>query len=114
MNVALPLVQAGLLGEAIDNGPALVFVADEDMRYVAVNHAACEALGYTREELLGLRLSDVEPDADGDFADLVASGMAGGRTTLLRKDGSPVEVEFRASRTTVAQLTFYAVVAFAD
>src|SRR5438445_13058454 len=36
------LIQSGLLGEAVDGGPALVFVADEHMRYVAVTRKACE------------------------------------------------------------------------
>ena len=58
-NVAQPLVQAGLLGEAIDRGPMLVLVADEEMRYVAANQLACDVLGYTRDELLGLRTTDV-------------------------------------------------------
>ena len=55
MSVAEPLVQAGLLGEAIDRAPDAVLVADESMRYLAVNQAACRLLGYTREELLALR-----------------------------------------------------------
>ncbi|MEX2212277.1 MAG: PAS domain-containing protein [Gaiellaceae bacterium] len=112
MNVAQPLVQASLLGEAIDPGPALVFVADEEMRYVAVNQAACEALGYTREELLGLRVVDVAPDGEDDYSAMVSAGSASGRAELLRKDGSVLEIDYRASRTTAAQMTFYVSVAF--
>ena len=52
MGVSEPLIQTSLLGEAIENGPVAVFVADEHGRYVAVNRAACQLLGYTREELL--------------------------------------------------------------
>ena len=48
-NVAQPLVQASLIGEAIDAGPVLVFVFDEDGRYVAANQEACDALGYARK-----------------------------------------------------------------
>src|SRR6266508_2730132 len=81
MNVAQPLVQASLLGEAIDAGPALVFVADEDMQYVAVNETACAELGYEREELLALRVTDVAASADAPeaYARMVASGEAAGR-----------------------------------
>ena len=113
MNVAQPLVQAGLLGEAIDAGPALVFVADEDMRYVAVNETACALLGYEREELLELRVTDVAraEGTPGDYARMVASGGASGRTAIYRKDGSALEIEFRASKVTVAQMTFYVSVA---
>ena len=113
MNVAQPLVQAGLLGEAIDAGPALVFVADDDMRYVAVNQTACEALGSEREELLELRVTDVAryEEAPQEFAEMVAAGEASGRATVVRKDGSELEIEYRASRVTVAQMTFYVSIA---
>jgi PAS domain S-box-containing protein len=114
MNVAQPLVQAGLLGEAIDSGPALVFVADEDMRYVAVNEAACAALGYGREELLGMLVTDVarRDDASDEYARMVAGGGAAGRSELVRRDGSTLTIEYRASRVTVAQMTLYVSVGF--
>jgi PAS domain S-box-containing protein len=114
MNVAQPLVQASLLGEAIDAGPALVFVADEEMRYVAVNETACATLGYGREELLGMCVADVavSDDTSEQYARMVAEGALSGRSTLRRKDGSTVEIEFRAAEVTVAQLTFYVSIAF--
>ena len=55
------LIQVGLLGEAIDRGPVGVLVADENMRYIAANQFACVLLGYTRAELLELRVTDVAP-----------------------------------------------------
>jgi PAS domain S-box-containing protein len=112
MNVAQPLVQASLLGEAIDAGPALVLVADEEMNYVAVNETACEALGYEREELLAMRVTDIAGSANAaeSFARLVADGEAAGQGRVVRKDGSVLEIEYRASSVTVAQLTFYVVV----
>ena len=114
LNGAQPLVQAGLLGEAIDAGPALVFVADEEMRFLAVNEAACSALGYGREELLGLRVSDVAvgPSVEEDYAAMVATGEAVGRSELICSDGSRLTVDYRASRVTVAQLTMYVSVGF--
>ena len=63
MTAAEALIQTALLGEAVDGGPALVFVADEDMRYIAVNEFACRTLGYTRDELLELRVSKVAREA---------------------------------------------------
>src|SRR5215210_5299411 len=105
LNAAQPLVQAGLLGEAIDAGPALVFIADEDMRFLAV----CYALGYDREELLDMRVSDivVGPDVVEEFGRMVAAGGAAGRSRLLCRDGSALEIDFRASQVTVAHTTLY-------
>jgi PAS domain-containing protein len=45
MPAAEVLIQTALLVEAVEAGPALVFVADEQMRYIAVNQFACQALG---------------------------------------------------------------------
>jgi PAS domain S-box-containing protein len=109
LNAAQPLIQAGLLGEAIDAGPALVFIADEDMRFLAVSYAVCDALGYDREQLLGMRVPDIVagPTVADDFAQMVADGEAGGRSELVCADGSTVVIEYRASRVTVAHTTLY-------
>src|SRR4051795_12247547 len=56
---ALELLQETLLGEAAATGAAGVFLTGDDLRYVAVNEAACDILGYERDELLALRVSDV-------------------------------------------------------
>jgi len=109
LNAAQPLVQAGLLGEAIDAGPALVFVADEDMRFLAVNHAACDALGYDREQLLGMRVSDIVADvqAEEEYARMVAAGQAAGRSTLRCRDGGQRIIEYRASQVTLAHMSVF-------
>ena len=109
LNAAQPLIQAGLLGEAIDAGPALVFIADEDMRFLAVSYAVCDALGYDREELLGMRVSDVVlgPAVAEDFGRMVAAGGAAGRSLLRCRDGSALEIDYRASQVTVAHTTLY-------
>ena len=105
--VAEPLIQASLLGEAIDHGLMAVFVADDDLRCIAVNEFACSLLGYSREELLALRLTDVVADGEADGAfDLVGSRPRGGEWRLLRKDGVEVRVAYRACETTVAGMRF--------
>src|SRR4051794_41474817 len=58
------LLQASLLGDAVDAAPIAVYVGDDDFRYLAVNRAACELLGYTRDELIRLRLGDVVTSSD--------------------------------------------------
>jgi PAS domain S-box-containing protein len=108
------LIQTALLGEALEAGPALVFVADEEMRYIAVNHFACEALGYTRDELLALTVAEVarEPEATRQYDELLARGFRHGTATLTRKDGSTVAFLYRATKTTVAGLAFFVSVGF--
>ena len=66
------LVQKSLIGEALEHGPMAIFVADEDGRYLAVNAYACELLGYTRDQLLALRVSEVavNPGAKADFDEM--------------------------------------------
>jgi PAS domain S-box-containing protein len=109
VSVAEPLVQAGLLGEAIDRAPDAVFVADESMQYLAVNQAACTLLGYTREELLSLRTTDVAtyPEASREYDEMIAYGTRAGTGTLRRKDGSQIAVRYRAHETKLAGMTVY-------
>ncbi len=109
MSVAEPLIQASLLGEALDNGPVLVFVADENMRYVAVNARACAELGYTREELLALEVTAVYRDAQAPrmYEAMVAGRVAEGEVELTRKDGSTFSMHYTANETRMAGMPFY-------
>jgi PAS domain S-box-containing protein len=116
MRVAEPFVQTGLLGEAIDLAPAGVLVADEHGKYVAVNRFACEMLGYTRAELLSLRVHDVsaEPDVEAHYDQFLKERRAEGLTKLRSKDGSTFDFRFRAGETTIAGLTYYVSVGFPE
>lgn len=116
VRAAADLIQPGLLGEAVDTGPALVFVADDDGRYVAVNRRACEVLGYEREELLELRVTDVAVAADAPdlYRALRRRGEAAGTTLLRGKDGSLHAYAYRATETTTAGMPFWVSVGFVD
>jgi PAS domain S-box-containing protein len=107
--VSEPLIQASLLGEAIEHGPAAVFLADEHGAYVAVNQAACSMLGYTREELLGLRVADVDRsrEANEEPSELRQPGTSTGTSTLTCKDGSTVEFAYVGGITRVAGMPLY-------
>ena len=109
MGVSEPLIQTSLLGEAIENGPVVVLVADEYGRYVAVNQAACALLGYSREELLSLRATDVacHDEAPADWAELELHGTLSGVAQVMRKDGSCVEFAYVAGATVVAGMPVY-------
>ena len=107
--VAHELVQKSLVGEALENGPVAIFVADEDGRYLAVNSYACELLGYTREELLDLNVTTVavNPEAAEDYDEMQRRGSTAGLTTLRSKDGTELPMCYRAARTTVGGMPLY-------
>ena len=116
MSVAEPLVQAGLLGEAIDRAPDAVLVADESMRYLAVNQAACRLLGYTREGLLALRVSDVviSPEASNDHDGTRSRRGKTGTAVLRRKDGEQIAAAYRSHETKLAGMTVYVAIFWPD
>jgi PAS domain S-box-containing protein len=67
-----------------------------------VNERACHELGYSRQELLSLKISDIDPLMDEALrakvrAELIKSGFVVMETCHRRKDGSvfPVEVSIR-------------------
>jgi diguanylate cyclase (GGDEF)-like protein/PAS domain S-box-containing protein len=84
---------------------SIVLVNRTTMRYVAVNNTAAQMLGYSREEMLGLRpaglMSTTRDELEASY-DAIIGGR--GRTvsweTAHRKDGSefPVEVHRQAQR----------------
>ena len=114
MGAAEALIQTALVGEAVDAGPALVFVADDEMRYVAVNRCAAETLGYTREELLQLRVTDVARDttSPAQYDELLARGSRAGVAVLTAKDGRELTFEYRATQTKVAGLEMFVSIGF--
>jgi PAS domain S-box-containing protein len=55
-----------LMQFACDHVPEGVLVADSDKRLRFGNQAACDALGYTQEELQALRIPDIAPNHDNE------------------------------------------------
>jgi len=84
---------------SVDAASDSIFWIAPDSRFVDVNEAACRTLGYSREELLQLGVSDVEPGAtlemwEQHFTELRKHGTLCSESTLRAKDGRifPVEV----------------------
>lgn len=76
----------------------------ERIRYA--NLAACQALGYSREELLGLSVVDIDPEVTADLPQLDsllarADGRVAIRRWHRRKDGSRVPVEIVANEVVI-------------
>ena len=116
MSTSEPLVQSVLLGEAVEHAPVAILVADDEMRYVAANATASQLLGYTREELLQLRVTDLAQyrEAEGEFEAMIATGELIGRTTVRNKDGSLRSLRHRSAETKIAGLTYYVAVLWPD
>jgi PAS domain S-box-containing protein len=112
MNQSEPLVQSVLLGEAVEHAPVAILVADDEMRLVAANATASELLGYTRAELLRLRVPDVAqyPEAEGEFEAMIAAGELVGRTIVRGKDGVSRSLRHRSSEIKIAGLAYYVAV----
>ncbi len=78
-----------------------IVLFDDYANYIDANPAMCRLLGFTREELLRMKLRDVTPIPDRDRIpdDMVlfrAAGAASGKYELLCKDGTARLVEYRA------------------
>jgi PAS domain-containing protein len=91
-----------LVNELSENGstPAAL-LADNSARYIAVNDAACVATGWSREELLSLRVWDLTPDVRMDegllrWAEFVQNGTSAG-AYILKTPRGEVAAHFAAS-----------------
>ncbi len=97
---------AARLGRALDATSTEVYVADgESLRFVHVNRAAVEALGYSEEELLQMTPMDLVPGYSREAFLARIQPLLRGETDELvresahrRKDGSVYPVEIRVLR----------------
>ena len=80
----------------VDHATDAFFLLDDDSVILDANRQACEGLGYSREELLGMTLADFDPELPAR----VELQLEGARTIAFeslhrRKDGSVFPVEVR-------------------
>src|SRR5215204_3362943 len=84
----------------VEQAADAIFVHDLEGKIVDVNRQACESLGYSREELLSMSVSDIEANyAQGSLKKLWGQITSGPPCTLdgihRRKDGTTFPVEVR-------------------
>ena len=89
-----------------DGARAAVFFNDLNGRFLEVNPAAMERMGYTREEFLRMTLSDLDPsvpasaiESDERIGKVLEKGGMYVETTHRTKDGRPIPVEVSARYT---------------
>ncbi len=78
-----------------------IYRIDSDARIIEVNDKAAESLGYTRDELAGMSLFDIDPTINsgnwgGVWQALHSQGMDNFETTHRRKDGHEFPVEINS------------------
>ena len=88
---------------AMDGFFSLDFATDPGGLLVEVNDAYCRLVGYSRDELLKMRIADLESiESPEDVARHTARIMAAGsdrfETRQRRKDGQEIDVEISVSR----------------
>lgn len=76
-----------------------LFITDQQAHFVAVNQAACKLTGYSREELLQMRIPDLHEEADLEaykqyFHRILRGESILSEAKILRKDGQKIDVEF--------------------
>jgi PAS domain S-box-containing protein len=96
----------------VEHAPDGIFIADAQGHYLEVNAAGCEMLGYSREEILGLSITDVvAPDEIPRVADEVARLRGGcavkSEWRFHRKDGSTFHGEVHGRQLTDSRLLGY-------
>lgn len=88
-----------LFRDLFDNATDLIQSVAADGRFIFVNRAWKEALGYNEEDLKNLRVFDIfAPDCQEHCTSIFKRLFAGEQvetvvTTFMRKDGTPIDVE---------------------
>jgi len=93
-----------MLSYALNNASDAVFICeDKTINFSYVNDQACRSLGYSREELLGLTIFDIDPDATIDLFRKIVADLGSGKRSIVesrhrKKDGTFFPVEVISSR----------------
>ena len=87
---------------AIDHSSDAAFWMGHDARLIYVNEASCNALGYSREELLTMTVHDIDPDFPEEvwsdhWADLRSNGSFLIESHHRTKDGKVFPVELKVN-----------------
>ncbi len=98
--------------EAIFEGSRdAIFICDLNSQFTAVNHAASELTGYSKDELLSMRIPDLHEGTDLEAYQkhhdrIVAGEEIVDEAEILTKDGRKVCVEFNNRRIVIANTAY--------
>ncbi len=102
--------------EIFEGSRDAMFISDAGSRFTAVNGAACELTGYSRDELLRARIPDLHEDMDlhafEAFHDRIFAGEEiVSEARIRRKDGRKVDTEFNNRRVVIGGASYMHTVA---
>jgi len=77
----------------VDYAPHGIFVANEKGEYIDINSSACKISGYSKEELLSMKIMELVPEesmesAGNHFKKVVKEGFASEEFAFIKKDRS--------------------------
>lgn len=83
---------------SLDHASVSAFLVDRDARFLYVNEHACRALDYSREELLGMAVYDIDPNFPASiwpahWNELKTGGALHFETVHRKKDGTQMPVQ---------------------
>jgi two-component system sensor histidine kinase UhpB len=102
--------------EILEGSRDAIFLVDAQAALVHVNQAACDLSGYSRAELLGMRIPDLHDESDlvaflTHFSSILDGAAVTTEALLRRKDGTKVPVEFSNRSVEIAGRRFVHTVA---
>ena len=85
----------------VDHATDAFFLHDEELRVIDVNRQACDSLGYSREELIGMAPPDFDAGLEEGALARISERVAAGETVTFetlhrRRDATEFPVEVRA------------------
>ncbi len=94
--------QAALFSRILQTTPEAYWLVGKDRRILDVNENACTMLGYTREEILRMTISDIDAveskeETKRRMTELLKNGYALFETRHRKKDGTIIDIEVRAT-----------------
>ena len=101
---------------AVDHSADMNFWMDEEARLVYVNQAACDTLGYSKEELLKMTLLDIDPNIKKEewlerWANMKHAGERIMETSQLTENGKLIPLEVRGNYVEFEGKGYYCAVA---
>ncbi|MBL7110379.1 MAG: PAS domain S-box protein [Bacteroidales bacterium] len=84
-----------------ENSSDEIYVIDFEENFLEVNKVICDALGYSREELLKMQVKDIKPDKYGDIVEslletLKKEGSLVFESEHVSKEGKRIPVEIKS------------------